>query len=72
MESLSANGGVRSSADGQFNTPQGIAVDSNGYVYVADTYNQRTQKFTSNGEFVTKWGSLGSNPVNFLIQGELQ
>ena len=30
---------------GQFEHPQGITVDSSGYVYVADTYNHRIQQF---------------------------
>ena len=29
---------------------------SDGSVYVADTYNNRIQKFTSEGVFVTTWG----------------
>jgi len=36
-----------------FNDPRGIAIDSSGYVYVADKDNHRIQKFTSNGQFVT-------------------
>jgi len=51
--------------DGQFNLPQGIALDSSGYVYVADTYSHRIQKFTSGGQFVTKWGSLGFGDGQF-------
>jgi sugar lactone lactonase YvrE len=31
--------------DGQFSHPTGVAVDSSGYVYVADTGNDRVQKF---------------------------
>ena len=33
----------------------GIAVDSSGNVYVADTWNNRIQKFDSDGNFITKW-----------------
>ena len=44
------------SGDGKFNQPFGIAIDSSGNVYVADMFNHRIQKFTSNGEFITKWG----------------
>ena len=39
-----------------------LAVDSNGNVYVADTYDFRIQKFDSNGKFVTKWGKEGGQP----------
>ena len=38
---------------------RGIAFDSSGNLYVADTDNNRIQKFDSNGNFITKWGSFG-------------
>jgi uncharacterized protein (TIGR03663 family) len=44
---------------GGFYDPWGIAVDADGFVYVADTWNHRIQKFTADGEFVTMWGSYG-------------
>jgi hypothetical protein len=34
-------------------------------VYVADRVNCRIQKFTSEGEFITKWGSQGSGDGEF-------
>jgi DNA-binding beta-propeller fold protein YncE len=37
--------GSEGTGDGQFTLPQGIAVDSSGYVYVADYGNSRIQKF---------------------------
>ena len=37
--------GSNGSADGQFNRPWGIAIDASGYVYVAEGYNHRVQKF---------------------------
>ena len=46
--------------DGQFNEPFGIDVDSSNNVYVADSGNHRIEKFDSNGNFITKWGLLGS------------
>ncbi len=42
--------------DGQFQEPWGVAVDQEGNVYVADTWNHRIQKFTLDGRFLTKWG----------------
>jgi len=34
-------------------------------VYVVDYWNNRIQKFTSDGTFITKWGSEGSDPGQF-------
>jgi sugar lactone lactonase YvrE len=51
--------------------PGGVAIDENGYVYVADTWNNRIQKFNSNGEFITKWGSHGSNYSEFDNPSEI-
>jgi tripartite motif-containing protein 71 len=66
--------GSRGSGDGQFGSgdglfftgPTGIAVDSSGKnVYVADFVNDRIQKFTADGKFITKWGSRGSGDGQF-------
>lgn len=40
--------GSSGSRDGQFSFTRGIAVDSSGYVYVADNGNSRIQKFSKN------------------------
>ena len=45
--------------DGQFQEPWGIAVDDEGLVYVADTWNHRVQVFESDGTFLRKWGEYG-------------
>ena len=49
--------------------PHSIDVDSSGNVYVADSGNSRIQKFTSDGKFITKWGSEGSQTGQFRSLG---
>jgi DNA-binding beta-propeller fold protein YncE len=51
--------------DGQFNQPDGIAVDSAGHVFVGELGNDRIQKFDANGTFLTKWGGPGSGDGQF-------
>lgn len=46
--------GSSGSGNGQFSAAQGIATDSAGNVYVADTGNNRIQKFTSTGTYVSQ------------------
>lgn len=53
-------GGSSGSANGSFNRPSAIAIDGDGFLYVADRNNNRVQKFQSNGTYVTKWGSYGT------------
>ena len=47
--------GSRGSGDGRFSHPIGVAVDSKGNVYVADSGNHRIQKFDSDGTYLTQW-----------------
>ena len=55
--------GKRGSGDGQLYYPGGIACDSTGKVYVADSWNQRIQVFTAEGEFLTRF-SGGRGELN--------
>jgi hypothetical protein len=50
---------------GQFYEPSGIAIDSSGNTYVADTLNNRIQKFDGQGTFISTWGSVGSEIGHF-------
>ncbi|MEN6343108.1 MAG: PKD domain-containing protein, partial [Methanospirillum sp.] len=56
--------------DGHMNNPLGIALDTAGNVYIADTENNRIQKFTSTGTFIAKWGANGGNGTTGSGDGE--
>lgn len=54
------------SANGEFNAPRGVSV-SGAYLYVADTGNNRVQKFTvSTGLWLAKVGTLGAGGTQLI------
>ncbi len=71
----SCQAGLAGSGDGQFNNPYGLGVDASGNVFVSEYYNDRVQKFTSSGMFLTKWGSNGigdgefNQPLGVAVDG---
>ena len=46
--------------NGNFTSPQGISINSTGFVYVGDTGNNRIQIFNASGGFLKEFGSPGS------------
>ena len=54
-EKVDANTSPELAVGGTFNEPWDVAVDNEGFVYVADTWNYRIQKFTAEGEFIAMW-----------------
>ncbi len=57
--------GSQGTGNGQFYDLWGIAADSSGDVYVADTLNSRIQEFSDSGTYITQWGSAGSGNGQF-------
>ena len=47
---------------GQFQSPQDVAIDSQGYVYVTEYHKSHVQQFTSEGQFVSSFGNKESEP----------
>jgi len=50
---------------GTFALPEGVAVDSDGNVYVTDTFNDRVESFDADGEFISTFGKNGDGPAGF-------
>jgi DNA-binding beta-propeller fold protein YncE len=53
--------GSSGTVTGQFNNPNGVAIDAVGNIYVVDSLNHRVQKFTSTGSYISQFGSGQSN-----------
>jgi sugar lactone lactonase YvrE len=65
MWSTAAQGNQQGSQPDVFYGPRGIAVDSKGHVYVADTGNKRIVVFDADGNYLAKFGSAGLDPGQF-------
>lgn len=50
---------------GSFLDPEGICVDQNGNIYVADSGNHRIQVMSRSGQFLRSFGSLGTDNGTF-------
>jgi putative cell wall-binding protein len=50
----------------QVHGTRGVAADAAGNIYVADTGNKRVQRFSSDGTFLTAWGSQGQGESQFM------
>jgi sugar lactone lactonase YvrE len=68
MVQFSASGAVLGSwgfPDGYQGSPNGVAADASGNVFVADYEGNAVHKFTSLGALITSWGSTGGLPGMF-------
>jgi DNA-binding beta-propeller fold protein YncE len=50
---------------GQFSRPTNAAVDSDGNLYVSDTFNDRVEEFDADGGFIRTFGKPGDGPGYF-------
>jgi sugar lactone lactonase YvrE/phosphodiesterase/alkaline phosphatase D-like protein len=65
MPSFALSVGKLGSGEGQLDEPLGIALDASGNLWVADTENNRIEKFNSKGEYLSQFGSKGSGNGQF-------
>ena len=57
--------GSQATLDGQHQSPEAVAIDSNGNVYVTYPWIDRVEKYTPDGQFILGWGSKGSQNGQF-------
>lgn len=65
--SFSSKFGCKGDGDGQFNHPFDVACDSNGFVYVTDSENDRVQVFTPEGDYLRQFGNKSRSYNRRLI-----
>lgn len=53
--------GTHGDGNAEFKTPEGVAVDSAGNIYVADRGNSRIQKLDSTGQYLAQWSVNGQD-----------
>jgi DNA-binding beta-propeller fold protein YncE len=57
--------GKNGNAEGEFNNPESIKVNSKGEFFVADLKNNRIQVFDKDGKFLRTWGETGIGDGQF-------
>jgi DNA-binding beta-propeller fold protein YncE len=68
--------GEHGEALGQFSRPQGLAIDEQDHIWVADSANHRVQVFDTQGKLLFSWGREGSAlgqlgyPYNLVLDGQ--
>ena len=65
MESFCQAGELTVFENGELQSPVGIAIYENN-VYVVDEMQNTIQKFDNDGNFILKWGGLGSENGQFI------
>jgi sugar lactone lactonase YvrE len=57
--------GKKGTGNGEFESPNGIATDSSGNIWVTDTANNRIEKFNAKGEYLSQFGKAGAGNGEF-------
>ncbi|NIR51886.1 hypothetical protein GWN90_25165 [candidate division KSB1 bacterium] len=57
-------GQLEPNLSGELKSPEGIAVDSNGHVFITDWGNHQVVELTNDGQFLNKFGSFGTNTTS--------
>jgi putative cell wall-binding protein/sugar lactone lactonase YvrE len=65
VDTWGKSGGGAGSGEGEFTNPRGVCVDRVGRVWVADTGNDRIQRFDWDGDFVSEFGESGTDYLDF-------
>ena len=63
--------GKRGTGPGDFETPHGIAMDSQGRLFVADRGNNRVQIFDQEGKFLAEWKQFGRPSGIFIDRNDM-
>ena len=67
--------GVAGDGHYEFNQPSSVLVAPDGNIFVGDGHggasNSRIMKYSASGEFLTSWGSQGSEPGQFAVPHDL-
>ena len=63
--------GEKGDKPGQFNHPSSVSGDAYGNIYVADTGNNRIQKFDDNGQLLSFIGGFGWGKEQFQVPHDI-
>ncbi|MDP6536598.1 MAG: peptidyl-alpha-hydroxyglycine alpha-amidating lyase family protein [Gammaproteobacteria bacterium] len=63
--------GEAGSGPGQFNAPHGLAMDSQGRLFVSDRSNNRIQIFDQQGNFLEEWHQFSRNSGIFIDDNDI-